>query len=104
MALERRVPEPARQRAIYPGHRQRISPRLSPGLPRSKSQELRKSARSRAVVRALTRAVIEEEIAVVYARADQELPDSPSALREASVRPIYLAQQAQHQLGMQVLA
>ena len=103
-ALERRVPEAAGQGAVHAGHGQGLAPRRAPGLARGVGQQLRTGAGSDAVVAAHARAVVEEEVAVVHARVNKKLPHHARALRKAAVCAVDLAQQAQQQLGVQVLA
>ena len=104
LAFERRVFEALGERAVDAGDGQRIAPGCAPGLARGVGEQLREGARSDAVVQAHARAVVEEEVAVVHARVDQELAHHARALGEAAVVAVELAEQAQQQFGVQVLA
>ena len=102
-ALERGVFEAAVERAVDAGDGQRVAPVSAPRLARGIGKSCVR-ARGHPVVGTHARAVVEEEVAVVDAGIDEELPHYARALFEAAVGPIELAQQAEEQFGVEVLA
>src|ERR1700690_1486321 len=98
MALERRILEPAPQRAVDAGDGQSIAPGCSPRLPRAVGQQPGDGARGDAVVHAHAGPVVEEEIAVVHARIEHELAHYTRALGKAAVRAAEFAEQPQEKL------
>ena len=61
-------------------------------------------ARGDAIVGAHARAVIKEEVIVVYSGVQEKLADHARALLEAAVGAMHLAEQAQEQFSVEVLA
>src|ERR1019366_1263694 len=100
----RRGAKTFRERSIHPGDWQSIFVELSPGLLMTVEQDGNHGIGSDQVLARQSRAVEKDELFGLNASANQEAAQNFQAALNRARRAFLFAQQAQHQLGVQVLA